>query len=146
MKKLRALMLLCTLLLAGCLGYPRIFVVHDGIETTVIDRETRMPLPGAFAFEYDGFQESIRVLAHGDEQGKLALEPKRGLEFMPVLVEKIVAQSLWVCKEGYKPYQVGDRGGFFADSTPAEIYRPLVVELEESPLPPEKSCSDVKFR
>jgi hypothetical protein len=146
MKKLRALMLLCTLPLAGCLGYPRIFVVHDGIETTVIDRETRMPLSGAFAFKYVSFQESIHVLAHGDEQGKLTLEPERGLEFSLILAEKIVDQSLWICREGYKPYHVSTRGSSFTDSIPAKIYRPPVVELEKSPLPPEKSCSDVEFR
>jgi hypothetical protein len=123
-------------------------VEYDGVETTVIDLETKTPLSDAFVYaSFEGYPLVPHVLARSNEQGELTLKPKRRLEFVILMGEGNIDIPLWVCKEGYKPYQVGDRGGWNADFSPAKIYRTPVVALEKSPLPPEKSCSpDVEFR
>jgi hypothetical protein len=89
-------------------------VVHDGIETKVIDQETKMPLFGAFI--YDGFSgdKSPLILARSNEQGELTLKPKRRLEFVTFLGEAMVFLPLWICHEGYKPYRLGARMGWNA--------------------------------
>ena len=141
---MRSILLTLSLLsLAGCI--PRTAVVHDGLETTVLDAETKKPLPDAFV--YDRFENKTgpHVLARSNNFGQLRLEPATRLTFASPLGEALVFQSLWVCKEGYKPVQVGSRSGWNADYQPSEYYRPNSIELMKSALLPAESCSDVKW-
>jgi hypothetical protein len=133
---------MCLLSLSGCILQTR--VVHDGLETVVLDAETKMPLPAAFA--YDGFdsKKTPHVLARSNAYGKLLLEPETHLVITAPLGEAFISQWLWICKEGYKPIQVGNRSGWNADYQPGKYYRPANVELTKSALPPTESCLDIE--
>ena len=122
-------------------------VEHDGLETTVIDAETRQPL--AEAFVYDGFaygddeKGQPRVLSKSNASGQIRLAPRTHLEFVIFLGEAVVHQSLWVCKDGYKPVWVGGRGGWNADLSPKKYFKPGTIELTRSTLIATESCLQV---
>jgi hypothetical protein len=128
--------------LAACV--PRTAVVHDGIEGTVIDAETEQAI--AMAFIFDRIEDGRpRVLAQSNASGLLQLMPNMRLTFNSPLGEASVFQSLWVCKEGYKPVLVSERSGYNADYTPARYSRLGTIELARSPSHTTDSCSDIKW-
>jgi|GEM_PF-2416686 len=133
----RILAVFVALLMTGCV--PRLVVDHDGLETTVIDAETREPLENAVAFNH--FGEPF-ARARSDRDGKILLAPKQRLEFVPFLGEAVVEMGLWVCKEGYVPFQAGIRRGWNADFDAPTTYQPDAIALYRFSLQPTMSCVD----
>lgn len=125
------------ILLQGCM--PRSVIVHDGLETQIVDSVTQAPIQGAFV--YDRLVDAApRILALSDPGGALLLQPSRKLKLTPLLGEALVFNALWVCKEGYQPYQVGSASGWNADYRPSRRYTPAVIALTRSALAPAESC------
>lgn len=118
-------------------------VVHDGVDGVVVDAATQKPLAGAFVFDR---LEARRphVLASSGADGRVHLEAARRLTLAAPLGEALIFQSLWICKEGYAPVEVGGRSGWNADYGPSKVFEVGKVELARSALDPENSCADIK--
>lgn len=134
--------IILAMLLQGCM--PRSVIVHDGLETRVVDSVTQTPISGAFV--YDRLVDTRpRMLALSGPGGELLLEPSRTLKFTPLLGEALVLNVLWVCKEGYMPYRVGSASGWNADYRPSTRYTPARIELTRSTLNPAESCLAIGY-
>lgn len=134
--------------LSGCI--PRTVLVHDGVETTVFEAETKKPLPDAFVYDSFDSKAGPRVLARTNAIGLVRLNPESRMRFSALTLsalmgEALISQYLWICKEGYKPVMVGGSMGWNADYRAGKLYRPKSVELSKSELPPDKSCSEAKW-
>jgi hypothetical protein len=131
------------LLLQGCV--PRSRVVHDGLETTVVDAVTKKPLPGAFV--YNGMEpgKKPRVLAFSGHKGEIHLEPERQWRFDFFLGESNVPIPLWVCKEGYEPNRVSFRGGWNIDRQPDYTHKQRYVEMTRSSSARPASCAEISW-
>lgn len=128
--------------LSACI--PRTTVVHDGMTASVIDAETKQPL--AAAFVYDRIENSQpHILAKSDSLGQIQLEPNTRLTLTFPLGEALVFQSLWVCKEGYKPFLAGQRSGWNADYAPAKYFELHTIELTRSLVGQNESCLETKW-
>jgi len=116
-------------------------VVHDGVQGTVVDALSKQPVEGAFVYDYFEFDGRPHVLALSDPYGRVQLEPTRRLEFVILLGEANVFQTLWICKDGYVPVEVGGRGGWNADFLPSQVFNVGTIELVHSNKPAGDSCT-----
>ena len=106
------------LLLQGCM--PRSVIVHDGLDTTVVDRHTRQPLAGV------SIVDAGVVVARSDAQGRVQLAPRRTLKLEPLMGEANVMLHLLACKDGYAPQPVAERRGWNADYGPSQVHREVI--------------------
>src|SRR5690606_34246207 len=106
------------LLLQGCM--PRSVIVHDGLDTTVVDQHTRQPLAGVSIID-----AGVGV-ARSDAQGRVQLAPRRTLKLGPLMGEANVMLSLLACKDGYAPQPVAERRGWNADYGPSQVHREVI--------------------
>lgn len=106
------------LLLQGCM--PRSVLVHDGLETTVIDALTQQPLAGVV------IASGGQYLTQSDAQGQVRVAPQRTLKLEPLMGEANVMLNLLACKDGYAPQAVALRGGWNADYGPSQVHREVI--------------------
>ncbi len=111
--------LLLLLLLQGCL--PRLVVVHDGVQVTVVEAGSGNALEGVKVFSSAA---TPRALAISDGEGRLSLAPDRSLQWIPLMSEARTYLHLWLCKPGYESVTVAQRGGWNADLRPPIVHRP----------------------
>jgi len=134
----RLVMAFCLISLSGC--FPMVVAIHDGIEATVIDAETKEPLAGVFA--YDEISDGKpRIRAQSDAAGRIQLDSLSTLSLEPLLGESPFAQTLWLCKDGYKPLLVSRRPGWNAHRNPVAYHKLGTVELTRSSV--NASCLDL---
>lgn len=122
-------LLALTITMTGCV--PRLVTEHDGLEAVFVSAQTHEPL--ADVRLYAGQPGSAQgVLARSDASGRVSITPKRRLEFIVFLGERMTLMSLWACKPGYARLEVAGRMGWNADfravtHQPAE---PIVLAQE----------------
>jgi len=127
------------ILLQGC-ALPRSVVIHDGLQTTVVDARTRAPLADAIVFaRRDGAGQPI-ILSRSDQAGRLELEPRSEWKMIPFMGEALVSIMLWVCREGYAPAEIVTRRGWNADLRPAQIHAQEWVALDRLAVGQVGSC------
>lgn len=119
-------LLATALLVQGCM--PRSVLVHDGLDTTVLDQQTQQPLAGV------SILDAGVVVAHSDAQGRVQLAPQRTLKLVPLMGEARISLSLLACKDGYLPTVVAERGGWNADYSDSQVHRtPIVLQPATGP-------------
>lgn len=119
------------LLLQGCM--PRSVIVHDGLDTQVLDRQTQQPLAGVAILDGGVW------VAQSDAQGRVQLAPERTLKLVPLMGEANIMLSLLACKDGYAPLPVATRGGWNADYGQSQVHRE-VIYLQRSNDTPSRAC------
>ena len=119
------------LLLQGCV--PRSVIVHDGLDTTVLDPQTQQPLAGVAILDGGTW------VAQSDAQGRVQLAPERTLKLVPLMGEANIMLSLLACKDGYAPLPVATRGGWNADYGQSQVHRE-VIYLQRASGTPSHAC------
>lgn len=119
------------LLLQGCM--PRSVIVHDGLDTRVLDSQTRQPLAGVSILDAGVW------VAQSDARGRVHLAPERTLKLVPLMGEANVMLSLLACKDGYTPQPVALRRGWNADFGQSQVHR-QVIYLQRASGTPSPVC------
>lgn len=134
-------LLACVLMLGGLSGcIPRFVTTHDGLETRTLDAASGQALSGVCVWQQGAaVPGGDAPLAISDAEGNIRLAPKSRLEFIPLLSEGSLLMSLYLCKPGYAPRMVGQRGGWNADFRTGVVHREPAVFLTPA-APGEFTC------
>lgn len=127
---LKCFVIACLVLLQGCI--PRSVLIHDGLQTTVVDAASQAPIADAFVFDRRDKDGRPIILARSNEKGRLSLLPAREFRFVPLLSEASLFLLLTVCKAGYEARTVVTRGGWNADFGPSRVHEVEFVPLARS--------------
>lgn len=132
---------LCVLMLLGLSAcIPRFVTTHDGLETRTLDATSGRALSGVCVWQQGAaVPGGDAPLAISDAEGNIRLAPKSRLEFIPLLSEGSLLMSLYLCKSGYAPLTLGQRGGWNADFRTGVVHREPAVFLRPA-APGENFC------
>lgn len=112
-KALLVLLTLITVALGGCT--PRLVTVHDGLEAIFVDAQSQTPIAGVQVYALMPGKPGPQVLGRSDESGQVSIRPRRRLEVVVLLGERMTMLSLWACKSGHERLEVASRMGWNAD-------------------------------
>ncbi len=131
----------CALLMGGLSGcIPRFVTTHDGFEARTLDAASGRALSGVCVWQQGAaVPGGDAPLAISDADGNIRLAPKSRLEFIPLLSEGRLFMSLYLCKSGYAPLTLGQRGGWNADFRTGVVHREPAVFLTPA-APGEFTC------